>query len=88
MLGIPNILRGWWVPLIISPTSSLPSVSHLLSLFYRLLSPLFINPLPSLPSPFETPIAGGRGEVDRQQEGWKMTAGWGGVRLAASKGGG
>ena len=23
----------------------------------------------------------GRGEFDRQQEGWKMTAGWGGVRF-------
>ena len=26
-----------------------------------------------------------RGEFDRQQDGWKMTAGWGGVRLATSK---
>ena len=36
----------------------------------------------------QTLSAGGRGEVERQQEGWKMTAGWGGVRLATSKGGG
>ena len=25
-----------------------------------------------------------RGEFDRQQDGWKMTAGWGGVSLTAS----
>ena len=25
-----------------------------------------------------------RREFDRKQEGWKMTAGWGGVRFAAS----
>ena len=27
-----------------------------------------------------------RGEFDRQQEGWNMTAGWGGVRLAFRRG--
>ena len=28
----------------------------------------------------------GRGEFDHKQEGWKMTAGLGGVRLATSRG--
>ena len=27
----------------------------------------------------------GRGDFDRQQEGWKMTTGWGGVSWAASR---
>ena len=28
-----------------------------------------------------------RGEFDRQQDGWRMTAGWGGMWLAANRGG-
>ena len=70
----------------LSPPNShlhLPSLVSLLpSLFHHLLSPLFL-----VPAPLETPIARGSGEVDCQQEGWKMTTRWGGVRLATSRGG-
>ena len=54
---------------------------YLSSLFYRLLSPLFITPLPSLPLSLWNTITEMRGEVDCQQEGWKMTAGCDLVRL-------
>ena len=57
--------------------------------FKRLGDPLLsCYPFPHLQPPVSLPIAWGRGEVDRQLEGWKITAGWGGVRLAASSGGG
>ena len=54
---------------------------YLSSLFYRLLSPLFITPLPTLPLSLWNTITEMRGEVDCQQEGWKMTAGCDLVRL-------
>ena len=31
-------------------------------------------------------MTAGLGEFDRQQEGWKMTAGWRGVMLTANRG--
>ena len=77
------------------PISHLPSpISRLPSPTYRLQPPVsfFLTPSPPFPSSLETPtvqysISGGRSEVDHQQEGWKMTARWGEVRLAARRGG-
>ena len=76
MSGIPNIFKGWGGPLLLlphlpPPASCLPSPSTS--------SPLY--------PPLGTPIAGGvggRGEFVHQQKVWK-TAGWGGVRLVASR---
>ena len=70
------------------PTSTLPHTTTPTQYPYPT-RPHPVSRLPFLPlgSPLETPIAGGRGEVDRKQ-GWKMTAEREGVKLAANMGGG
>ena len=83
---------------LLPPTTS--PASRLLSPVYRLptfclfstISFLFFSPLPPPPPPSLSlsswkPHSGGIGEVDCQQ-GWRMTAGRGGVKLTASRGGG
>ena len=73
---------SWFVLTHLSPLVSLaPPISRLLSFFHRLSSPLFIIPLPMKHN------SRGEGWSWRQQDIWKMTAWWGGVRLAASRGG-
>ena len=86
-------LRGWGVTRLLSFLFlSLYVVYRISSLISDLSSPVsylpYVIPLvPSFPfSPWNT-WAGGRGKVDSQQR-WRMTTGWGGARLTASRCGG
>ena len=82
---------------LLSLVSRLPSpISHLPSPVSRLVSspvsggrwPLGGEGLCWPPARVDDDHQEESGEFHRRQNGWKMTAGWGGVRLAASRGGG